>query len=546
MKKGSKFTLITAAALAALMTLGACGSSSSSSSSASSDSTVITAYESEPQNKLIPGNTNEVGGGKIMQVLFSGLVTFDSESKVQNEVASSITANDDNTQYDIKLKKGWTFTDGTKVTASSFTKAWSYTANATNAQLNASFFSIIDGYDALQQDGVDSNAQLSGLKIVNDYEFTVTLSEASSVFPIMVGYQAFSPLPESFYKDPDAFGENPVGNGAYKFKSWNHNKSIVVTKNEDYKGNNVAKNDEIDFKIYTDTDAAYADVQAGNLDVMEAVPTSATTTFESDSSVQAYNEAGSVINTFTIPSNLEHFTGQEGVYRRQAISMAINREQIVEKVLGGTGTAAVDFSSPKISGYSESLKGNSVLTYNKKKAKELWAKANAISAWSDSDTFTIAYNSDGGNKDIYDAVVNSIKNTLGITAKTNPIATFSEMREEVTNRTLNSAFRTGWMPDYPSIENYLKPLYSSAAADGNGSNDGDYKNSEFDSLLSQAADSASTTDANKLYQQAEEILLNDLPAIPLYYKNNVGVAATGVKNFSIAWNSLPSYYALTK
>ena len=82
---------------------------------------------------------------------------------------------------------------------------------------------------------------------------------------------------------------------------------------------------------------------------------------------------------------------------------------------------------------------------------------------------------------------------------------------------MTGAFRTGWQPDYPSPENYLYQLYSSDAADGNGSNDGDYKNSEFDDLCSKAAAAQTTDEANKLYQQAQEILLNDLPAIPLYY-----------------------------
>ena len=81
-------------------------------------------------------------------------------------MAESITANDDATQYGIKLKDGWKFTDGTNVTAESFTKAWSYTANAKNAQLCSSFFSTIKGYDALQDtDNLKGDEQLEGLKI---------------------------------------------------------------------------------------------------------------------------------------------------------------------------------------------------------------------------------------------------------------------------------------------------------------------------------------------------------------------------------------------
>ena len=219
------------------------------------------------------------------------------------------------------------------MTAESFTKAWSYTANAKNAQLGSSFFSTIKGYDKLQDgDKLKGDEQLEGLKVVNDHEFTVDLNRSDSVFAIKVGYTAFAPLPESFFKDPKAFGEKPVGNGPYKFSSWDHNKQIVLVKNPDYKGNVKVNNDGVTFKIYTSTDSAYADVQSGNLDVMDSVPATATKTFQSDPSVEAYNKAGSVSQTFTIPSDLDHFKSntEEGVLRRQAISMAINRKTIVD------------------------------------------------------------------------------------------------------------------------------------------------------------------------------------------------------------------------
>ena len=530
-----------------LQTLSACGGSNSNAASGdTAGSNIITAYNSEPQNPLIPGNTNETGGGKPVDLLFSRLVSFDKDGKASNEVAESITPNDDATQYTIKIKSGWKFTDGTPVTAESFTKAWSYVANAKNAQKCSSFFSAIAGYDDLQKDGLKGDEQLSGLKVVDDTTFTVDLNQSDSVFPIKVGYSAFAPLPESFYKDPKAFGEAPVGNGPYKFSKWDHNKEIALVKNPDYKGNEDVKNDGVTFKVYTDDSAAYRDIQAGNLDVMESVPAAFTKTFKTDKKVQAYSEAGSVIQTFTIPSSLDHFKNdEEGQLRRQAISMAINRDQLIDKVLNGNATAATEFTSPKTPGYSDSLKGADNLKFNASKAKELWAKADAISKYDGQLTFS--YNADGGAKPLYDAVVNQLKNNLGIDAATNPIPTFQEFRDAVTNRQMKGAFRTGWQPDYPSAENYLWQLYSTAAADGNGSNDGDYKSPAFDDMCKQAAAASSTDDANKLYQQAEEILLNDLPAIPLYYSNASGVASLNVKSgYAFDWQNLPTYTEMSK
>ena len=79
-----------------------------------------------------PGNTTEAGGGKVVDQLFAGLVTYDAKGGIHNEVADSITSSDNATHYVIKLKSGWKFTDGTPVTAHSFVNAWNYTANSAN------------------------------------------------------------------------------------------------------------------------------------------------------------------------------------------------------------------------------------------------------------------------------------------------------------------------------------------------------------------------------------------------------------------------------
>lgn len=528
---------------ALVLPLAACGSSSAGGS----DDNIVRVYGCEPQNPLIPTDTNEVCGGNPETLLFSELIGFDAKGNPKNEVADSIEANGDNTEYTITLKKGWKFTDGTEVKAENFTRAWSYGANAKNAQLGASFFAPIQGFEDLQKDGLKGDEQLSGLTVVDDYTFTVKLNAPSSVFKTMLGYSGYAPLPDSFFDDPKAFGENPVGNGAYKFDSWDHNQSIKLSKNPDYKGSFPAKNDGVWFMVYTDPQPAYADVEAGNLDSMDTVPTSALSTFESDDQVQAVNEPGNVSQSFTFAANQKHFSlDDEGRLRRAAVSMAIDREQIIDKVSNGTNTPATDFTAPLIPGYSESVPGNEVLQYNPDKAKELWEQANQIAPWGDDESFDIAYNADGGGKDIYDAICNSIHNTLGIKSQATPYPTFSEMRDDITDRKITTAFRSGWQPDYPSAYSYLYSLYDSESADGKGSNDGDYKNPEFDALIDKANTESSDDAAKQDYQQAQEILFKDLPAVPLWYANNKGVAAKNVKGFTLTWQGIEDYRNMTK
>src|SRR6201993_923037 len=135
----------------------------------------------EPPYPLIPTSTNDGNGGRIIDRLFAGLMSYDAAGNPSEEVAQSIETTD-NVNYRIVLKPGWKFTDGSPVTAHSFVNAWNYGALSTNAQLQQSFFSPIDGFDevsGLTSDGKPASktahTTMSGLQVVSDLEFTVRL-----------------------------------------------------------------------------------------------------------------------------------------------------------------------------------------------------------------------------------------------------------------------------------------------------------------------------------------------------------------------------------
>lgn len=526
-----------ALAAAGSLALAGCASGGSTAGSGEAKGGIITANGSEPQNPLIPTNTNEVGGGKILDSIFAGLVYYAADGSAHNDLAESIET-EDATTYTIKIRKDAKFADGTPVKAENFVKAWNYGADAANEQLSSYFFEDIEGfsYD-------ESVAELPGLKVVDDTTFTVTLNKAASDFPLRLGYSAFYPLPDVAFEDIEAFGQNPIGNGPYKLASdtaWQHDVQIELVKNDEYNGPREVKNDGLTIIFYASQDAAYADLQGGNLDVLDAVPDSALATFKDDLGDRAVNQPAAIFQSFTVPARLAHFDGEEGKLRRAAISMAIDRAEITDVIFDGTRTPASDFTSPVIDGWSDSLQGAEVLEFNPEKAKELWAQADAISPWSG--VFEIAYNADGGHQGWVDAVTNSIKNTLGIDAAGRPYPTFAEARTEITNRTIQTAFRTGWQADYPGLFNFLGPIYATNA----GSNDGDYSSPEFDELLQKGSVETDTAKANEYYQQAQEILLQDLPATPLWYSNVTGGFGESVSNVQFGWNSVPLYYEITK
>ena len=525
-----------ALAAAGSLALAGCASGGSTAGSGEAKGGIITANGSEPQNPLIPTNTNEVGGGKILDSIFAGLVYYAADGSAHNDLAESIET-EDATTYTIKIRKDAKFADGTPVKAENFVKAWNYGADAANEQLSSYFFEDIEGfsYD-------ESVAELPGLKVVDDTTFTVTLNKAASDFPLRLGYSAFYPLPDVAFEDIEAFGQNPIGNGPYMLAgadAWKHDEEINLVVNPEYNGPRVPKNGGLTIRFYAQQDAAYADLLGNNLDVLDAIPDASLANFESDLGDRAVNQPAAIFQSFTIPDRLAHFSGEEGKLRRQALSMSINREEITKVIFQGTRTPASDFTSPVIDGWTDKLAGAEVLAYNPEKAKEAWAKADAIAPWSG--TFEIGYNADGGHQAWVDAVTNSIKNTLGIEAAGAPSATFKELRSKVTDRSIQTAFRTGWQADYPGLFNFLGPLYATDA----GSNDGDYSSAEFDKLLQEGSVQTDTAEANKFYQQAQEVLLKDLPAIPLWYSNVTGGYSENVTNVVFGWNSVPLYTDIT-
>ncbi len=516
---------------------GGSGDAQSEETPAASGEKII-ANSTEPQNPLIPTNTNEVGGGKLIDLLFAGLTYYAADGSVKNDMAESIET-EDSQVYTIKLKEGQTFSDGTPVTASSFVDAW--TLGSKDKHLSAYFFAPIAGTndDGELEEGADT---MSGLEVVDDTTFKVTLKQPESDFPLRLGYSAFFPLPQSTLDDPTAGGENPIGNGPYKVgdAGWVHDESIELVPSESYKGDRQVKNAGIDFIFYPTQSAAYADLLSNQLDVLDAIPDEALASFEEELGDRAVNQPAAVFQSFTIPERLEHFSGEEGILRREAISRAINREEVTTAIFSGTRTPARDFTSPVIAGYDANLKNAVNVDFDPDGAKELWAQADAISPWTG--TFEIAYNSDGGHQAWVDAVTNQLVNNLGIDALGAPYPDFKTLRGEVTERTIQTAFRTGWQADYPALGNFLGPLYGTGA----GSNDGDYSNPDVDALFNDAAAAKTVEEGNAKLQEAQEILLEQLPAIPLWYSNVTGGYSEKVSNVEFGWNSVPLYYNVTK
>jgi oligopeptide transport system substrate-binding protein len=528
----------------------ACSSSDDSDSkdkaksSGSSSNGIVRAWWGDPQNPLEPANTNEVQGGKVLDMIFMNLKEYDPKTgKAMLEAADSITTTDQQ-NFTIKIKPDLKFSDGTPVTSSSFVDAWNYGALVTNKQLNAYFFGDIDGYKAVHPDaeGAAPTAKtMSGLKVVDDHTFTVKLTQKFSTWPDRLGYKAFAPLPKEFFDNHAAYLAKPIGDGPYMIESYTKGTSMKLVPNPNYTGPSKPKNKGVLLKVYTDDATAYADLQSGNLDVLDTIPPSDLPHVKSDLNGRYLNQPAGILQTFSFPMYEKAWSKQGMEKVRLGISMAIDRKTITDKIFQGTRTPATDLTSPVLGaagGYSSTLAGDAV-KYDPVKAKQLITEGGGLPGGH----MTLGYNADSPHKDWVDAVCNSINQVLGDNKACvgAPTGTFADFRNQITKQQMKQPFRSGWQMDYPLIDDFLSPLY----ATGGSSNDSKYSNKTVDTLINQANAEPDTAKAITLYQQAEAQVFKDMPVVALWYQNGEAGWSSKVSNVTENAFSVPVFTDIT-
>ncbi len=537
MKLSKRSSSLVATAIAAAMLMTACGGSDEEgggdggSEAAAGGSFSI--YIGEPENPLVPGNTSESEGAQVVDTLWTGLVEYGEDSSVQyTGVAESIESEDSQT-WTVTLKDGWTFHDGTPVTASSFVDAWNYTALSTNAQGASYFFANVEGYDALQGETDDAGnviaeptaTEMSGLEVVSDTEFTVTLNAPFAQYPVTVGYNAFHPMPESFFEDPEAAGTMPIGNGPFKADGeFVPGTGFTVSRYEDYAGEEPAQADSVEFRVYTDISTAYTDVQGGNLDVIAPIPPDAYATAPDDFGDRFGEATSSTFDYIGFPLYDPRYADKRV---RQAFSMAIDREAIMEAIFAGSREPAASVISPVVDGHREDACQYCEL--DAERANELLDEA----GFDRSQPVELWFNAGAGHDAYFEAVGNQLRENLGVEYVLRGDLDFAEYLPLGDAKGYTGPFRLGWSMDYPSPQNYLEPLYSTQATAPVGSNSMFYSNPEFDELVAQGNAAETNEEAIEFYHQAEDLLLEDMPIIPMDFRKELFVWSDKVDNVTV-------------
>ncbi|HLU46067.1 MAG TPA: ABC transporter substrate-binding protein [Natronosporangium sp.] len=472
---------------------------------------VIRVGVAEPTT-LLPTAATSPADAQILAALFTPLVGFDDAGRPFPWAAESIVPSPDNRVWTIRLREGYTFHNGEPVTSDRYLAAWNYTAYRPNQQPNNYYFAPIAGYEALNPpEGTKPTATtLAGLAKIDDRTFTVTLREPSGEFPAMLAAPAFYPLPSAaFHADGRLvanFATAPIGNGPFQlWGSWQRGQSVEVTRYDRYPGER-PRVGGVTFVGYREAEQAYADLRAGKVDLITTLPEEQVDPAMADLGDRILRPLSGRVQFLAFPSHEKQWRDAR---LRQAVSMAIDRDALVNHLFPETGVPARSFVPPVVPGARPDTCGQAC-QFNPDAAYELYQEAGGPA------TLTISYNTDRDHQRGMTEVCAQLAANLGVKCTARPAGQFTELVSEVTDQKPVGLLRMGWSQEYPSMAAYLGPLFTSTGS----ANLAGYQNPEVDTLVGSGIAALSEAEALAAYQLAEAAVAADLPVIPLWFERH--------------------------
>ena len=460
----------------------------------------------EKPDSLVPAN--QFSSYNIVIALFSPLTAIDDDGEITYVAAESVES-DDATLWTVKLREGWTFHDGTDVTAQDYVDTWNHAAYGPNAWVNGAQLAGVVGYDALNPaEGAEPSAtELAGLTVVDDLTFTVELTAPDRQFPLQLtaGQTGLYPLPSEALDDMAAWEEAPVGNGPFALvDGWSETDPIEAVAYEDYAGTepNIGA---VTFVPYLDTATAYTDALAGQVDIV-AIAGSQVAQARTDFGEHVYELDAPGVDFLGFDLSDPRFADPR---IRQAISMAIDREAINDAIFGGSQVPATSLTAPSMPGDPEGVCGE-FCEFDPEGAKALLAEAGGIDG-----ELAVHFIANWGQEDLFEAIANQLRQNLGIeSVVATPSADFAAFVASVEAHEVDGPFRARWGALYPSQQNTLTAVYTASGEGNFGA--GGYSNPEVDALLQEANAADTFEESSEGYVRVQERILQDFPTVPLF------------------------------
>jgi oligopeptide transport system substrate-binding protein len=467
---------------------------------------------------LDPAQLQESQGIEVGKQIFDGLMENDPDTmELVPAMAESFDENEDATVFTFNLKEGVMFHNGRECTAEDFVYSWNRVCDPETASEVAYHMSPILGFDEFQ---AGEATELEGVQALDDYTLEVTLSYPYADFVYHTAHPVFSPIPEEVVDEvgSENFTENPVGTGPFMFKEWVHEQQIVVDRFDDYYGE-PAILDGVLFKIYMDEETAYQDFKAGALNDAQ-IPQGQFETAAAEYGNRAIFKPMLGIYYYGFNMNTEPWASSKEL--RQAFNYAADRDTLCNVVMEGQRDPATGIVPPGIPGYQANA---SDYTYDPDMARTLLEEA-GFPEGQGIPQLTLGYNTGVGHDTIAQFIQGNMADVgINFNIEGYEWGTYLDLiqAEQIT------FFRLGWLTDYPIMDNFLYPLFHSSNAGVD--NMCQYVNAEVDALLLEARSTTDEDERIELYREAERMILEDAPIMPLMFYKTSRVYGEGIGGY---------------
>lgn len=499
-----------AAVSALAVTLSGCslnGSASTAGQGTSHSSTVTAVINtgSSPSRSIerITGAQN--AGSQIAMALCEPLTGIQEDGTVFMRGAQSVESADQQT-WTVKLAQGRTFSDGTPITAKTYVDTFNFVAQGANALPSNYAFVDIEGYDPLNPaEGTKATAStLSGLEVVDDSTFTLTMRRPYNDVPYLLSTLPFCPMPSTAFKDPTAYDRNPVGNGPYRLSKLDPKVEAVLDRVPDYRGwVPPGAAEQLVFKVFTDSNTAYQDVVAGNTDIMRSIPPGL--------AAQAKNALGgdglTAIKSNTLESYVTWPTYLDAKYPkavREAFSMVINRDAISKNLFLGSSKPARSLMPDSVGAYREDACGTSC-RFDPQGAKAKLAEAKFTGS------IPLLYAAENTTDASTALAISNEAKKIGLDVEPRP-TTGAQLGDLTNNYQLTGPSIALWGSSFPSASEWI----ASIPVDANYRLK--YKNPAVADEVSKAWAATSRDEADQHWQAAEDRIIADQVMQPLYFQ----------------------------
>lgn len=460
---------------------------------------------SEDWENLDPAFAGGVQTGAMVAKLFDGLMRYDYETTdVVPNLAASVDINEDATVFTFHLHEGVPFHDGSILSASDVKYSFERVVDPATAGPLAWVFTDagITGSEAFAAGEAE---EITGIEVVDDLTVRITLDAPYAMLLYHLAMPAAHVVPEAVASSLGAdFSNNPVGTGPFMLGDRVRDSSLDLVAFDGYFAGR-AHIDGVHYRIITDSLIRWEEFLAGNLDSV-GIPDAIFTDVVNNPAYEDMIVSQAELATFYWAMN-QHYDVFQDVRVRRALAMAIDREAILAGPYNGKDVLANGPIPPGLAGFME----RDGIPYDPEGARDLLAQAGypdgfEFEMWSTRAETTVAVTE----------LIQFFLSEIGVRTTINQVD-FGVLIDAAINGRA-PAFILSWYADYADAYNFLHPLYvASGAARYN------YSNPAVTDLVNQAATLGSLEDRIPLYQQAEALIVEDVPV--MYFRHPVSYSA---------------------